>query len=58
MPKDKFQKHTVLLWPGDFERLRDLHPAATPTEVLRELLRNHIKRVVEAAPTPAVELST
>ena len=52
MQKVKLKKHTLLLFPGDFDRLRDLHPGAKPSVVLRTLLRNHIKRVMEASPTP------
>ncbi len=56
MPKDKLKKHTLLLFPGDFDRLRDLHPDVTPSVALRTLLRNHIKRVMEASPTPEPNL--
>ena len=52
MQKVKLKKHTLLLYPGDFDKLRDLHPGAKPSVVLRTLLRNHIKRGMEASQTP------
>ena len=55
MSKADLKKHTLLLFNGDFERLKDLHPNVTPSKVLRTLLRNHIKRVMEATPTPELE---
>ena len=55
MSKADLKKHTLLLFDGDFDRLKDLHPDVTPSKVLRTLLRNHIKRVMEATPTPELE---
>ena len=52
----KLQKHTLLLFTGDFERLRALHPGAKPSEIIRTLLNNHIKRVSDATPTPEVTM--
>ena len=52
MEKGKLKKHTLFLFPGDFDRLRDLHPDVKPSVALRTLLRNHIRRVMEASPTP------
>ena len=56
MSKVKLKKHTLLLFPGDFDRLRDLHPDVKPSVALRTLLHNHIKRVMEASPTPELEM--
>ncbi len=51
------QKHTLLLFEGEFDLLRDLHPQLPPTEVIRTLIRNHIIKVTEAAPTPRITLT-
>ena len=56
MSKAKLKKHTLLLFSGDFERLGDLHQDVKPSVVLRTLLHNHIKRVMEASPTPELEM--
>ena len=55
MSKADLKKHTLLLFNGDFERLKDLHTNVTPSKALRTLLHNHIKRVMEATPTPELE---
>lgn len=56
MSKVKLKKHTLMLFPGDFNKLRDLHPNVKPSVTLRILLRNHIKRVMEASPTPKLNM--
>lgn len=52
-------KHTMNLFEGDFERLRQLHGRLGAGKVVRELIQGHIRRVentVEqnAAPIPAI----
>jgi len=50
------QKHTLLLFQGEFDKLRELHPQLPPSEVIRTLVRNHITKVVEGVPTPKMPL--
>jgi len=49
-------KHTLLLFTGDFETLRELHPEVTPSEIIRTLIQKHIARVQKEIPTPQLEL--
>jgi len=49
-------KHTLLLFKGDFEILRDLHPNNSPSEIIRTLIEKHIKRVQVATPTLELNL--
>ncbi len=56
MPKP-LQKHTLLLFQGDFEALRALHPEVPPSEIIRTLVQNHIARVQKEAPTPQLSLT-
>ena len=55
MPKP-LHKHTLLLYEGDFESLRDLHPEVSPSEIIRTLIANHIARVQKETPTPQLSL--
>ena len=52
----KMHKHTLLLFTGDFETLRELHPEVTPSEIIRTLIQKHIARVQKEIPTPQLEL--
>ena len=47
MPKanSDFQKHTLNLYRGDFEKLRILYPNLESSLVLRTILRKHITEV-------------
>jgi len=58
MSRDDIKKHTLFLFVGDFDELRDLHSELTPSEVIRTLVRNHIVRVKKATPTPELTLPT
>lgn len=48
MPRDPegrdLKKHTLHLFDGDFDRLRDLFPKSEPSRVVRHLVRDLIKR--------------
>lgn len=44
---DGLIKHTLHLFEGDFDKLRRLYPAITPSEIVRTLVRNHINKHVE-----------
>jgi hypothetical protein len=37
------QKHTLLLFEGDFEKLAELHPEVPKSIVVRLLVRKHLK---------------
>lgn len=46
MPKksdEPLEKHTMHLYEGDFERLKDLHPDIGVGIVIRKLVRKHLK---------------
>lgn len=50
------QKHTLHLYAGEFDRLRDLFPRAEPSKVIRRLVHDLIKRTEGEAPNGEVEL--
>lgn len=39
---DNLQKHTLNLYRGDMDKLRDYFPKAEPSRIIRELVRNLI----------------
>ncbi len=43
------QKVTLVLYDGDFARLRDLHPRLGASKVVRTLVRKHIQEVEHRA---------
>lgn len=42
---ETLQRHQILLFEGDFERLESIYLSRSPTSVIRELVRNHIEAV-------------
>lgn len=44
MPKDELQKHTLNLYRGDFEELCALFPSVKPSVLVREIVRDCIKK--------------
>lgn len=50
------QKHTLHLFEGDFQRLGDLFPGATPSKVVRHMVRDLIKRTEGEKPDVEVDL--
>lgn len=46
MPKDEeLQKHTLNLFPGDYDRLRDMYPDVGAGPVIRMIVRRFIEQV-------------
>lgn len=48
MPKSEdfpLRKHTLNLYEGDYDALRDLHPDLDPAVVIRRVIRAHINRL-------------
>lgn len=50
--KEPMTKHTLHLYEGDYERLRELYPELGAAIIIRRLIRKHIK---EVAPVPQVQ---
>lgn len=50
MPEN-LTKHNILLFEKDFERLKEFHPAESPTSVVRTLVRAHIRRMEALGPS-------
>ncbi len=48
------QKVTLVLYDGDFARLRDLHPRLGASKVVRMLVRKHIQEIEYRANKEAV----
>ena len=44
-PPEELQKHTLNLWRGDYQRLRELFPDLGAGYVIRKVVRNYILRV-------------
>lgn len=42
MLNDQLSRHNLLLYEGDFAIIAELHPAQSPTSVIRKLVRTHI----------------
>jgi hypothetical protein len=42
---DKLTRHQILLYSGDFERLKNIYVNHSPTSIVRELVRAHLHRV-------------
>jgi hypothetical protein len=56
---EELQKHTLNLFRGDFDRLRDFYPELDPSIVIRKLLRKHIldnEAEVEVKPKTEIKL--
>ena len=49
------QKHTLLLFEGDLDRLCDLHPEVPKSVVVRLLVRKHIRDNVVPIKSAEVE---
>lgn len=45
MSKDELSKHTLNLFPGDYERLRDMYPEVGAGPVIRQIVRRFIEQV-------------
>lgn len=43
--KEGLQKHTLFLFEGDFEEIRNLHPRQSAAEVIRAIIRAYINGV-------------
>lgn len=53
---DNLTGHHLLLFEGDFNRLRELHPHDSPTSVVRQLVREHIVRMNAKGPSEVDQL--
>lgn len=45
--KEPLQKVTINLFVGDFQRLGELYPLVGATNVIRELVRTHLRKIDE-----------
>jgi hypothetical protein len=45
MFKEPTTRHNILLYKGDFSKLKILHPHELATSVVRRLVREHIERM-------------
>lgn len=52
----ELKKHTLFLFDGDYDRLRDLFPEADPAKVIRHLVRDLIERTEGKKPDVQIEL--
>jgi hypothetical protein len=48
---DELSGHHLLLFRGDFNRLKELHPHDSPTSVVRQLVRKHIVEMNARGPS-------
>ena len=55
-PNSDFQKHTLNLFRGDFEKLRVLYPNLESSLVLRTILRKHITEVEGGKETVEIKI--
>lgn len=54
-PSRRLVKITMNFFEGQFDELRDLHPSLTPSESVRQLVDQHIKRVRARVPMVPVQ---
>lgn len=43
--EDGLQKHTLNLYPGDYQKLRELYPDVGAGAIIRRLVRKYIEQV-------------
>lgn len=43
--EDGLSKHTLNLYPGDYEKLRELFPDVGAAAIIRRIVRRHIEHV-------------
>jgi len=48
----ELQKHTLLLYSGDYQRVQDLYPDIGAAVIIRKLLRNYLDKVNEGGEAP------
>lgn len=59
MPKKSeagLQKHTLNLYAGDMEKLRELFPGQEPTVLVRRIIRSTIENIENSAEPPQLDL--
>lgn len=42
---DRLTRHQILLYRGDFDRLKNIYAHHSPTSIIRDLVRGHLDRV-------------
>lgn len=47
MSKAELQKHTLNLFPGDYEKLRELFPDVGASTIIRRIVRSFINQIEE-----------
>lgn len=52
----ELQKHTLHLYKGDFERLSELVPDVSPSELIRRLVRKQIEDIEGAVRQKAIKV--
>lgn len=58
MKEKNFQKHTLNLMPGDFEKLQRFYPDIGASAVIRTLVHNHVKKIErDEKPLEGVEVA-
>lgn len=53
---DPVTGHHLLLFKGDFDRLRTFHPHDSPTSIIRQLVREHLNRMEGQGPSEVDQL--
>jgi hypothetical protein len=60
MPKNNepLQKHTLFLFEGDYQRIQELYPEVGGAVIIRQIIRNHLNKVVPQTDLSEVEVET
>lgn len=58
MPREKedFQKHTLHLYNGDFQRLGEIYPEAGASSIIRKLVRAHLSKIDKPVETDKITM--
>lgn len=51
--KGELQKHTLNLFPGDYEKLQDLYPDLGAAVIIRRIVRAYIEKIEETGDSGA-----
>lgn len=52
--KDDLSKHTLNLYPGDYQKLREFYPDVGAGAIIRRIVRRYIEQI-EAAGGPSID---
>jgi hypothetical protein len=58
MPKEKedFQKHTLHLFTGDFQRLGEIYPETGASAIIRKLVHAHLSKIDKPVETDKIKM--